>query len=65
MTVLAVRHETGSGRRFARQDESRRIDLELLRERIERGGYSVDPRKVADAIVERLLAESRRDRQCS
>jgi anti-sigma28 factor (negative regulator of flagellin synthesis) len=39
--------------------------MELLRERIERGGYSVDPRKVADAIVERLLGESRRDRQCS
>jgi len=64
MTVLAVRYETGSGRRFARQDESRRIDMELLRERIERNDYAVDPHKVADAIFQRL-AESRRDRQCS
>ena len=39
--------------------------MELLRERIERDGYSVDPRKVADAIVERLLAEARRDQRCS
>jgi anti-sigma28 factor (negative regulator of flagellin synthesis) len=39
--------------------------MDLLRERIERGGYAVDPHKVADAIVQRLLAESRRDRQCS
>jgi anti-sigma28 factor (negative regulator of flagellin synthesis) len=65
MTVLAVRNETGSGRRFARQDESRRIDMELLRERIARDDYAVDPHKVADAIFQRLLAESRRDRQCS
>jgi hypothetical protein len=65
MTVLAVRYETGTGRRFAPQDESRRIDMELLRERIERDGYSVDPHKVADAIVQRLLAESRRDQRCS
>jgi anti-sigma28 factor (negative regulator of flagellin synthesis) len=65
MTVLAVRYETGSGRRFAPQDESRRIEIELLRERIERDAYSVDPHKVADAIVQRLLAESRRDQKCS
>jgi hypothetical protein len=65
MTVLAVRYETGTGRRFAPKDESRRIDMEVLRERIERDDYSVDPRKVADAIVRRLLAESRRDQRCS
>jgi hypothetical protein len=65
MTVLAVRHETGHGRRFARQDESRRIDMELLRDRIERDEYSVDPDKVADAIVQRLLTESRRSHRCS
>jgi hypothetical protein len=39
--------------------------MELLRERIERDDYSVDPHEVADAILRRLLAESRRDRQCS
>ena len=41
--------------------------MELLRERIERDDYSVDPQKVADAILRRLLvaAESRRGRQCS
>ena len=65
MTVLAVRNETGRGRRFARQDEPRRIDMELLRDRIEREEYSVDPHKVAAAIVERLLAESRRSHRCS
>jgi anti-sigma28 factor (negative regulator of flagellin synthesis) len=65
MTVLAVRDETGQGRRFARQDESRRIDMELLRDRIERDEYSVDPHKVADAIVQRLVAESRRGHRCS
>jgi anti-sigma28 factor (negative regulator of flagellin synthesis) len=65
MTVLALRNEIGQGRRFARQDESRRIDMELLRDRIERDEYSVDPHKVADAIVQRLLAESRRSQRCS
>jgi hypothetical protein len=39
--------------------------MDELRERIERDGYSVDPQKVADAIVTRLLAESRRQHQCS
>ncbi len=38
--------------------------MELLRERIERDDYSVDPHKVADAILCRLL-EPRRTRQCS
>lgn len=65
MTVLAVRHESGTGRRFAPRDESTRIDMEMLRERIERDDYAVDPQKVADAIVRRLLAESRRDQRCS
>jgi anti-sigma28 factor (negative regulator of flagellin synthesis) len=59
MTVLAVRYETGGRRRFARSDESRRIHMDQLRERIELESYSVDPRKVADAIVRRLLAERR------
>ena len=31
--------------------------MEQLRERIERESYAVDPHKVADAIVRRLLAE--------
>jgi hypothetical protein len=60
MTVLAVRYETGKARRFGRSEESRRMHMEQLRERIELDSYAVDPHKVADAIVRRLLAESRR-----
>ncbi|MEA2291053.1 MAG: hypothetical protein QOF17_73 [Solirubrobacteraceae bacterium] len=30
--------------------------MNILRERLEREDYTVDPHKVADAIVERLLA---------
>jgi anti-sigma28 factor (negative regulator of flagellin synthesis) len=33
--------------------------MEQLRSRIERDDYAVDPEKVADAIVRRLLAERR------
>jgi anti-sigma28 factor (negative regulator of flagellin synthesis) len=36
-------------------DESRTMKMHLLQERIERDEYEVDPRAVADAIVERLL----------
>ncbi len=57
MTVLAVRPQIGTGRRFGRSDESRRTHMEQLRERIELESYSVDPHKVADAIVRRLLME--------
>jgi hypothetical protein len=60
MTVLAVRPKIGNGRRFGRSDESRRMHMEQLRERIELDSYAVDPQKVADAIVRRLLAEARR-----
>ena len=59
MTALALRYETGTGRRFGRS-ESRRMQMQQLRERIELESYAVDPHKVADAIVRRLLAESRR-----
>ena len=59
MTALAIRYETGTGRRFGRNNESRRIQMEELRERIERESYAVDPHKVADAIVRRLLADRR------
>jgi anti-sigma28 factor (negative regulator of flagellin synthesis) len=55
MTVLAVRYETGTQRRFERRDESRMMQMQELRERIERDDYSVDPEKVADAIVRRLM----------
>jgi hypothetical protein len=36
------------------------MHMEQLREQIELDTYAVDPHKVADAIVRRLLAESRR-----
>jgi hypothetical protein len=32
------------------------MTMNILRERLEREDYTVDPHKVADAIVERLLA---------
>jgi anti-sigma28 factor (negative regulator of flagellin synthesis) len=37
-------------------DESRTMKMQLLQERIERDEYEVDPQKVADAIVARLLS---------
>jgi anti-sigma28 factor (negative regulator of flagellin synthesis) len=55
MTAQAVRYETGMRRRFERRDESRMAKMEQLRERIERDEYAVDPDKVADAIVQRLM----------
>jgi anti-sigma28 factor (negative regulator of flagellin synthesis) len=61
MTALAVRHETGTRRRFDRS-ESRMAMMEQLRERIERDDYAVDPAKVADAIVRRLMLEAPPDR---
>ena len=60
MTVLAVRYQTGKARRFGRSDESRRMHMQQLREQIELDAYAVDPRKVAEAIVRRLMAETRR-----
>ena len=57
MTALAVRYETGRTRRFERRDEARMVEMEQLRERIERDDYAVDARKVADAIVRKLLAQ--------
>jgi anti-sigma28 factor (negative regulator of flagellin synthesis) len=59
MTALAIRYQTGTGRRFGRNNESRRMQMEELRERIARESYAVDPHKVADAIVRRLLSETR------
>lgn len=37
-------------------DESRTNKMQVLAERIERDEYVIDPRKVADAILERLTA---------
>ena len=34
------------------------VQMEQLRERIERDEYAVDPAKVADAIVRRLMHEA-------
>jgi anti-sigma28 factor (negative regulator of flagellin synthesis) len=56
MTVLAVRYEAGDKkRRFERRDESRMMQLEQLRERIERDEYAIDPQKVAEAVLRRLM----------
>ncbi len=56
MMVLAERYETrrpGKGRRF--MSDSRKTDMETLKERIDRGNYEVDPQQVAAAIVRKLL----------
>jgi anti-sigma28 factor (negative regulator of flagellin synthesis) len=37
-------------------DESRTMKMQSLQQRLDRDEYEVDPRKVADAIVARLLA---------
>ena len=37
-------------------DESRMIKMQALREQLERDEYEIDAAKVADAIVQRLLA---------
>ena len=58
MTALAVRYETGRRRRFERRDEARMVQMQQLRERIERDEYAVDAEKVADAIVKRLVLEA-------
>jgi anti-sigma28 factor (negative regulator of flagellin synthesis) len=68
MTVLAVRPKTraaGKAPRTSRRitSESRTAQMEQLKERLARDDYAVDPHKVADAIVRRLLAERRG--QCS
>ena len=58
MTVLEERYETRGarkGRRF--MSESRKIEMQTLRERIDRGEYSVDAEQVAAAIVRRLLGQ--------
>jgi anti-sigma28 factor (negative regulator of flagellin synthesis) len=40
-------------------DESRTIKMQALRERLDRDEYEIDPHKVADAIVARLLERAR------
>jgi Anti-sigma-28 factor, FlgM len=50
MTALAARYEPGTGRRFG-QKGSRKAHMNQLRERIERGEYTVDPDAVAAAII--------------
>jgi anti-sigma28 factor (negative regulator of flagellin synthesis) len=64
MTVLAVRPQTRVARKATRTSrrftsESRTTKMEQIKERLARDDYAVDPHKVADAIVRRLLAERR------
>jgi hypothetical protein len=62
--------DTGQ-RRSDAQDDGVKMDLDRemymqeIRERIERDAYDVDPDAVAGAIVERLLAASRGEREQS
>jgi anti-sigma28 factor (negative regulator of flagellin synthesis) len=65
MTVLAVRPQTRAAREALRTSrrftsESRTTKVEQIKELLARDDYAVDPHKVAEAIVRRLLAE----RQC-
>ena len=50
MTALAARFQSGTGRRFG-QKGSRKAHMNQLRERIERGEYTVDSDAVAAAII--------------
>lgn len=50
MTALAARYGSGTRRRFG-QKGSRKAHMDQLRERIERGQYTVDPEAVAAAII--------------
>ena len=55
--------EVRTSRRRSTMDDSNAIKMQALRERLDRDEYEIDPHKVADAIVERLLA--RKTDQCS
>jgi anti-sigma28 factor (negative regulator of flagellin synthesis) len=61
MTALAVRETRQEGRRFGRSDRRARHVEQIMR-RVERNEYTVDPHKVAEAILRRLLAG---EGQCS
>ena len=49
-----MRHARDS-RKTNPMDESRTMKMHAIQERLERDEYEIDPRKVADAIVARLL----------
>ena len=49
------RHRTGVDAAHA-MAQSRTTEVERMRERLKQGGYDVDPRLVAAAILERLSA---------
>jgi anti-sigma28 factor (negative regulator of flagellin synthesis) len=40
-------------------DLAREMQMQELRERIERNAYDVDPHRIADAIVARLMSATR------
>jgi anti-sigma28 factor (negative regulator of flagellin synthesis) len=59
---------TEAARDDATMDLAREMQMQDLRERIERDDYVVDPDAIADAIVARLLSATRAkqsDDQCS
>jgi hypothetical protein len=49
----------------AKMDLDREMHMQEIRERIERDAYDIDPHEVAGAIVARLLAVSRGEREQS
>ncbi len=61
MTALSARYDSGTGRRFG-QKRSRKAYMDQLRERIERGEYTVDPEAVAAAIIRAHSRASARPR---
>ena len=61
MTALAARYESGTRRRFG-QKSSRKAHMDQLRERIERGEYTVDSEAVAAAIIRAHSRASARPR---
>ena len=61
MTALAARYQSGTGRRFG-QKGSRKAQMDQIRERIERGEYTVDAEAVAAAIIRAHSRASSRPR---
>jgi hypothetical protein len=45
-------------------DLGREMQMQDLRERIERDAYDVDPHAIADAIVARLMTATRAESSC-
>jgi hypothetical protein len=55
---------TEAARDESTMDLAREMQMQDLRERIERDAYDVDPHAIADAIVARLMTATRAESSC-